>query len=172
MKWIKAKERLPNEGYKGVLRVKDLKSDWNYNNGDLKSVQNLIRHELELYVEWLDESPESSSSLTEDASEIESAFEKLIPDVDNIIDRAINDFSTKWSSHDEKNNGVAEYAREVVSLFIRSIPTSHPIPLSIVEELEKANPYQPTTGNFERYKYDAYKECVSKLRELTQSQPK
>lgn len=37
--------------------------------------------------------------------------------VKNIIDEAINDFSTKWSSHTEKERGTREYSIQIVKIF-------------------------------------------------------
>jgi len=38
-------------------------------------------------------------------------------EIEDIINNAINDFDRKWQSHDERRDGVSEYADQVVNLF-------------------------------------------------------
>lgn len=38
-------------------------------------------------------------------------------EVEKILLNVINDFNSKWKSHDEKDTGVSEYAEKIVNLF-------------------------------------------------------
>jgi hypothetical protein len=52
-----------------------------------------------------------------------------------------------------------------------SVSLPSPIPVSIVEQLEKANPYGESTSNRSMGKSLGWEECLSKLRELIAAQP-
>lgn len=41
--------------------------------------------------------------------------------IENLIINAIDDFNSKWQSHEERNTGVSEYAEKIVN-FISSNP--------------------------------------------------
>ena len=41
--------------------------------------------------------------------------------IENLINNAIDDFNSKWQSHEERNTGVSEYAEKIVN-FISSNP--------------------------------------------------
>ncbi len=36
--------------------------------------------------------------------------------IENLINNAIDDFNSKWQSHEERNAGVSEYAKEIKKL--------------------------------------------------------
>ena len=52
----------------------------------------------------------------------------------DVLEKAIYDFNFKWCSHEERQLGLSEYAKEIVGLFTE--PTTLPVP----EDYEKPLP--------------------------------
>jgi hypothetical protein len=67
--------------------------------------------------------------------------------IENLINNAIDDFNSKWQSHEERNTGVSEYAEKIVN-FISSNPV-----------LADSTPSQECYKSGEPCKYDCSGLC-------------
>lgn len=149
MEWVKASKRLPELNKEISFRINERR----YAGKMIE--QGVFQHNGYACtygvgsVEWLDESPESSSSPTED------------------VTRACKQYAD--ANSDSKWNKASELERAFLAGHACKGQQGG-IPLSIIEALEKANPYDYEMGKEPRY--SAWAKCVSKLRSLLQSQPK
>ena len=45
-------------------------------------------------------------------------------EIEEILNNVIDDFNTKWKSHEEKSEGISQYADEILALFQPSVSKS------------------------------------------------
>lgn len=75
--WVKASERLPEGEKDFVIKCINLEDEPYYQIGSRGRIGNLLNHELDLQVEWLDESPKEDRGSDAEAAARKYATSKV-----------------------------------------------------------------------------------------------
>ncbi len=93
------------------------------------------------------------------------------PDSPSPVGRSVQELAKAYASNSPTSNMTIFDREHAAFIAGTSVSLPSPIPVSIVEQLEKANPYGESTSNRSMGKSLGWEECTSKLRELIAAQP-